>query len=784
MGTRSRSSWLERLQRVNIQAKLLIPFLLLSVGPAALVGLVSILVARQALTNRIHKQLAVRGDHLAIRAEMFLDGVKADLRFLLTLSSVRDLASIDRREDDMAWKRQRKRVEEEFFVFSSGRRAYYQTRYLDPVGREIVRLNCKNGSPDSVPLDQLQDKSDRYYFVEAAKLPPGGVFVSSLDLNEEHGRIEVPHRPVLRYAAPVHAAERLVGVIVINIYADYFAELLRTPGGDYEVTLLDADGTYLLYAGSSKDKAAHRIFGTGARIQDELYGGRADTSGPTSEPVRLRNGERASLSRIRLGDKGYERRLILMLSVGDEPVVDSTKSTTKAIILIISLVTIASTCFGIFVARYLVKPIRALKRGVDSAATGDFNHPIEVRTGDEIEDLAAHFESMRAKLGDSQQRLSRWNEELQKAVAEKTEELRNSEQRERLERQKIESMVGTIGAELLLIERDMTVSWASQELIRRIGGPQAVLGRKCHDVLWGAQGLCGDCAVNEVLRDGHPRKSIVMRPDERGAERYYQIAATPVLDGSPEPGRVLELRVDITESVLRERETRAHLARADKFASLGQLAAGVVHEVANPLAAMKTSIQVMKERQQCAPGQEVFLDRVVREIDRLSGFLSTFSSFARPRKPAFSDVSPGEIVEGVAQLLQKQAEKKEARIVIEPASVSCRIRADSGQVQQVVLNLVLNALDAVSSGGCVRVGWGPHGIGTRLFVSDDGDGIPPENLEKIFDPFFTTKPSGTGLGLAIARQIMQEHGGSVQVESAPGSGSTFTLLFPPRERRE
>ncbi len=779
-----RSSWLERLQRVNIKTKLLIPFLLLSVGPAALVGLVSILIVRQALTERIHKQLAVRGDHLAIRAEMFLDNVRADLRFLLNLSSVRGMASIDRRADEVAWVQQRKRIEEEFFVFSSGRRAYYQIRYLDQTGMETVRLNCKDGSPDPVPMDQLQNKSDRYYFADAAALPPGEVFVSRLDLNEEHGRIELPHRPVLRYAAPVHAAGRLAGVIVINIYADYLAELLRTPGGDYEVTLLDADGAYLLYAGSSKDKAGRRVFGTGARIQDELEGAWADAAGPTSEPVRLKSGEMASLSRIRLGAEGYERRLIFMLSVGDELVVASTKSTTKAIILIISLVTIASTCFGIFVARYLVKPIIALKRGVDSAATGDFIHPIEVRTGDEIEDLAAHFESMRAKLGESQQRLSKWNEDLQKAVAERTEELRNSEQRERLERQKMESMVSTVGAELLLIERDLTVSWASQELTRRLGGPQAVLGRKCHDVLWGAQDHCGDCAVNEVLRDGHPRKKIVMRPDEHGAERYYQIAATPVLDGSPAPGRVLELKVDITESVLRERETRAHLARADKFASLGQLAAGVVHEVANPLAAMKTSIQVMKEQQRCAPGQEVFLDRIVREIDRLSSFLRTFSSFARPRKPAFSDVSPGEIVEGVVQLLQKQIEKKGARIGIEPASISGRIRADSGQVQQAVLNLVLNALDAVSPGGRVRVGWAPYGLGTRICVSDDGEGIPSENLEKIFDPFFTTKPSGTGLGLAIARQIMQEHGGSVQVESAPGSGSTFTLLFPPRERKE
>ncbi|MFZ5558899.1 MAG: ATP-binding protein [Pseudomonadota bacterium] len=214
----------------------------------------------------------------------------------------------------------------------------------------------------------------------------------------------------------------------------------------------------------------------------------------------------------------------------------------------------------------------------------------------------------------------------------------------------------------------------------------------------------------------------------------------------------------------------------EKRAVLGEFSASVAHEVRNPLATIKTSVQALGVKE-TEPARRELLSLIVEEIERINGVIENLLSFARPREPERSVVSAAEVLRRVAALAGSLAE--ESRVVIsllgERDLLFC---LDAGQVQQILMNLVLNALQAMPEGGVLTLRAYRDGRTGCLAISDTGTGIRPELLEKVAEPFFTTKPGGTGLGLAISRQLAEMNGGSIEIASAPGAGTTVTVRLP------
>ncbi len=234
------------------------------------------------------------------------------------------------------------------------------------------------------------------------------------------------------------------------------------------------------------------------------------------------------------------------------------------------------------------------------------------------------------------------------------------------------------------------------------------------------------------------------------------------------------------------------LARADRLASLGEMAAGIAHEIKNPLAGIYGAAQVLsREFPEGDPKREI-LDEMTALSRRLDSTIRDLLNFARYTEPQFSRGNLNEVIEKVLFLLQQVREGKRAKVVRDYDPAMPEIEMDAEQVKQVFLNLALNALQA-SPAGCTltirtRAEVPPEEGGDlprRRFVmasvSDDGPGIPPDRLQKIFQPFYTTKEAGTGLGLSMTRKILDLHEGRITVKSEPGKGATFTV-FLPREK--
>jgi signal transduction histidine kinase len=231
-------------------------------------------------------------------------------------------------------------------------------------------------------------------------------------------------------------------------------------------------------------------------------------------------------------------------------------------------------------------------------------------------------------------------------------------------------------------------------------------------------------------------------------------------------------------------ESQMLAERQEKLASLGMLAAGVAHEIRNPLTAIKAALFIQQKR--FAAGSPEYADSEVvqREISRLEKIVNDFLRFARPADPTLAVIASDELLREVQQFFAPQADKAGIRLALE--TVEAPVRADAAQMKQVLINLVQNAVESTDRGGTVtlrnRRERKPLAGADRpvviLEVADTGKGIPPEVAKRLFDPFFTTKDTGTGLGLSIAARIVEKHHGALQYQTLTNRGTTFGVVLP------
>jgi signal transduction histidine kinase len=233
--------------------------------------------------------------------------------------------------------------------------------------------------------------------------------------------------------------------------------------------------------------------------------------------------------------------------------------------------------------------------------------------------------------------------------------------------------------------------------------------------------------------------------------------------------------------------------RQEKLASLGMLAAGVAHEIRNPLTAVKAALFTQQRRLQPGSREQADAKIMEREILRLESIVNDFLNFARPTEPELRSVSADLPLRETQLLLQPQLAHSNIELVVEDSSPMW-IKADPGQIKQVLINLIQNAAESIGRAGRITLRAredrkhlenGETEV-VILEVSDTGRGIPAEVQKRLFDPFFTTKENGTGLGLSIASRIVQKHGGALQFQTHMNHGTTFGIVLPKitHERRE
>jgi PAS domain S-box-containing protein len=273
--------------------------------------------------------------------------------------------------------------------------------------------------------------------------------------------------------------------------------------------------------------------------------------------------------------------------------------------------------------------------------------------------------------------------------------------------------------------------------------------------------------------------------DTKGSTRLIAVSVSTLVSEGKIEGALVHME-DITE----KRRKEAQLRRAESLASLTTLAAGVAHEIKNPLGSISIHIQLIRKALQGKDEVPVpFLERhlgvVDEEIERLNKIVVDFLFAVRPMDVQLRDGDPGKLMAEIADFIRPEAEKAGVMVDVSVAEDLPMVALDERLMKQALLNLVKNALAAMPGGGKLRLSVERKEDEVKLSVEDSGVGISEEDLPKIFEPYFTTKENGTGLGLTITFKIVREHDGEITVASRPGQGSVFAidLPVPQKERR-
>lgn len=442
-----------------------------------------------------------------------------------------------------------------------------------------------------------------------------------------------------------------------------------------------------------------------------------------------------------------------------------TRTKHLILFLVISGPVIAMALIFFFLRRFTFS-ISALTRAVGIIGKGDLAHTISEPLYDEFQDLATAFNRMTVFLKEQREQISavenRYRMLFESAVDAIFIMEAEGEQAGRIvaANQAAADMHDYTVAELLgrhIQELDTPESAArAPEYLRRL--------------------LSGERVEARV---DHCRKDGTVFPVEFSAGLLEMEGKKYILAFD----REITLRVQTEEALCRSRQ----------LATVGEMAAGLAHEIKNPLAGIKVSMEVLMNELELTPDdREVFL-RIVKEINRIETLLRNLLSYARPPRPNFDPLDLNAQIENClnnAAMVLKSPEyagENGKRITLERSLTESlpQVKADPAQLQQVFLNLLLNAIEAITGEGRIVVATRPGpGGSVRVEVSDTGKGMTPEVCAGIFQPFYTTKPKGNGLGLAISKRLVELHGGRIEVVSTPGRGTTFIVTLPIKQQQE
>jgi signal transduction histidine kinase len=373
-----------------------------------------------------------------------------------------------------------------------------------------------------------------------------------------------------------------------------------------------------------------------------------------------------------------------------------------------------------------------------------------------------------------------------KEVQVKMGELRNSNRELRRERQHVQAILDGITDIVSVIAPDYRIQSVNHSFFD-LYAQSSPVGGLCYTIFRGRAEPCEDCALRDALAANRVcRQNAIFSVNRRN--RHFSITAAPLRNADGLPTDILVVKRDVTL----EKEFQAKYYHAEKMATIGLLAAGVAHEINNPLTSIQGFADGLQRRMTMLAEKlnddalqndfEEYLDIILKECRRCSGIVQSLLTFS-PRKSAeLSLIGLNTLIRNVLRILHhKLKQYPDDLIHLDLTPHLPTIEGNAAELEQVILNLVLNAFDAVGQGGriVIRTG-GPNDGRVLLEVEDNGCGIPGDHLPKLFEPFFTTKPVGQGIGIGLSTcyHIIQAHGGEIGVESAPGKGARFTVRLP------
>lgn len=729
----------------SIRSKLISILVILGGLPLLIVGYLSYESASRALLFQTKEQLGNVADKTAQQIDNFFEMARKDV-FLLSRFPFIQLS---------------------FLQYEFGQRLDTVRRLLDDYSKKhryLNRIYLVNLKGTVILTGLMQDEkhstdnfSETEWFQSTLK---NGQHLSDVIIQEKNPR------SMLILAQTVYDFEdndKLVGVLAVDIKMEAFTSYVESLKiGSHGYGFLLHNLGYMIY-----------------HPDNDLVLGKQFTE---IGDIRLENHiKRMMNSQKGFGDylfKGEEKYLVytpcrtrnwsVAISVLKSELMAGILRLRQQVITFVSIVLVLIIPVSYLFIRGVTRPIGQLISGASAIGKGDLDQIIDIRSSDELRALAYEFNKMARQLKASMGQileLKAFNEDILRSVS----------------------------SGIITVNRHNNLTSLNESA-------KMILHYALMDEDDGAMGEKNEAlgAILKLLRatlDGGKKiqhKELTLFHEDE-AVKFVDVNTTLLRDRED---RVLGAIADIRDITYRKR-MEERMVRVDKLASLGELSAGMAHEIRNPLAGLKTSVQVLAKKR-TNDSEKILIDGILDEIVRLDKIVTDLLQFSRPSPPVFKAADPLIILEKALDLVSEKMRSNRIKLKRHYKEPLYRVLVDQEQVQQVFLNLLLNSIKAMGDGGDLTItmksvldiakpedripsdNWDrhlPYNFVKIVFV-DTGCGIRQEDLPKVFNPFYTTDPGGTGLGLSIAHKLMEKNRGHIYIDSAPGKGTRVTLLLP------
>jgi two-component system sensor histidine kinase AtoS len=433
-------------------------------------------------------------------------------------------------------------------------------------------------------------------------------------------------------------------------------------------------------------------------------------------------------------------------------------SETRLNLLLLGVFAIILGALGsIFFARRITKPISKLVGTTISAAQGDLHQVIDIRTGDEIEELGRNFNFMIEQI---QLHRNQLEERLREITSLKAY---------------TDNVLASMTNGLMTIDLEKKIVTVNEMAERIIGkGREGITGFSMEQVLGEQHPLYKILVETLIQEKGISHIEVELKND---GESLWLIAGTSLLiGGEGKAAGALAIFQDITEIKALEEKLR----QADRLAALGTLSAGLAHEIKNPLSAIKTFVQLLPQKIGNSSFMEKFNITVPREIDRINHLVEDLLELTRRRVRPLVDLKVDSLIHQVIDLHGEELKRRQIVFQDDLNKTISSVHGDAETLYRAFSNLIINAIQAMPNGGILSISskLDPSSSSLEITFRDTGIGMDETTAKNIFNPFFTTKDKGAGLGLALTRKIIEDHRGTIEVVSKKGMGTTFTVHLP------
>lgn len=703
-------------KEISIEKKIMIVFAFITAVLFLTVGILFLNSTQTAINASKERELTTLSQETSNKIERFLFERYGDIK-VISESPILKSADISR---DLKLK-----------YLENVREAYETYDY--------ILVTDVNGETDLASGSTDNDVSYKKYI---SNVKDGEIFVSDFLYNEKSKTY------VMYFVSPIMSdSNTFVGAVVERMNFFSIDDIVKNvqPGKSGYAYLVDASGKYMLTSSIGKPQ----ITGPLTSSQGILYSG---------------NGGVKYISAF-YPIKKYASQTDSWSLVVEEPVKEAFEVTTKLRNYII--ITVLFSAFALLVlasimTKLITRPIKKLVLKTQSAAEGDFVQDINIESRDEIGSLAASFNILLSNL-----------KSMMNQVLEVSGEIASLEEI----RQYVDRFFENIPSAIITIDISGNITSINNTACQILGcGKEEILGKSIYD-----ESVSGKLyPLGNLLKDGLEKEAVyikhILKVKSSGNKEIPVMVNTSIQKDSG--GKILGV-IGAFRSLEEIKNFEESMVRARNLASIGELSAGMAHEIRNPLTSIKGYAQFVK----LELGEENPLNEdiniIISEVDRLNGILDRFLTFARPTQPKLEKCNVNSIVKDAIKLLSIDKVQKNISVRTELESLPDSI-LDPEQIEQAVLNIAINAVQSMKNGGILTFSthYNPNEKVVEINIADTGPGIPSESLEDIFEPFFTTKPKGTGLGLAITSTIIENHKGYIEVKSIPEQGTTFTIKLP------